>query len=487
MTPTTRRRHTVGLTLAGLCVPLTLAATATPAQSAPRSAPLPAHQGAPPGGPVSWLAAGDSYSSGEGIPGSGMGIEDDCAQSPRAFGPKAADILRRTRSWQVTPLAFTACTGAIIADFYTNPNKSHPTQAAWSRQFGAPGGKFDVITMSFGGNDVTFADILVDCLLPNSWGNAVSGQFLDGCPIKPATLTGYVDDLVAGKSTKDPSVPFVPGKPNAALADFYTSVVNTHLAPGGVLVVVGYPRLFAPSEQWAPWRGGLCGMFPAADADMLGDAAVELEDALKSAVAAANSSMSLGRTIRFVSRVKEFDNNGSSHSLCSSDTSWMNGLGAILTRNGEFRTEHAFHPNEIGHTVTARDVAGYVEDAVNVAQAAHETESNPDPEPSDVEDDPTPIDDGSQLFGIGDEFSAICSVAWPTAPTYTATTIELTMSCPDVPQQFLFVSVSYPDPNLPINPSTGAVRVHGQVVNIGTSAYGYKTLYVAADEVDLGG
>ena len=86
---------------------------------------------------------------------------------------------------------------------------------------------------------------------------------------------------------------------------------------------------------------------------------------------------------------------------------------------------------------------------------------------------------------IGDEFSGDCIVAWPTAPIYTTGGIQLTMSCAGVPHQFLFVVVFYPDPNLPITPSTGTVRVHGQIVDIAESAYGYRELVVEADSVDL--
>lgn len=436
---------------------------------------------APPG-PVSWLAAGDSYSSGEGIPGSGMTPADDCAQSTRAYGPRAADILRRTREWQVAPLAFTACTGAVISDFYNHPNKSHPPQTAWARDVGTSDGRFDVVTMSFGGNDVDFGGVLKRCYVPNDWGNAFNGEFADGCGLDAEALTRRIENLTNGTSTTRPDTPYVPGHDKVTLTDFYAQVAADHLKPDGVLVVVGYPRLFAPSNQWASWRNDVCGFVSAADADLLGDAAQQLDDVQIEAVKTARQQVGDGVQIRYVSRLDEFDNDGASHSLCSADISWMNGL-AFITRNGEVRLEHAYHPNEVGHQVTARDVAGHVAEVL-------EAEPEPvegSPTPSEVEPTAAPIDDGTQTFGIGEEFFADCVVAWPTAPTYTATSIEMTMSCPAVPQQFLFVHVSYPDPDLPINPSTGMVPVHGEVVNIGENAYGFRTLYVAADDIDLGG
>jgi hypothetical protein len=59
------------------------------------------------------------------------------------------------------------------------------------------------------------------------------------------------------------------------------------------------------------------------------------------------------------------------------------------------------------------------------------------------------------------------------------------MSCPAVPGQFLFVQVSYPDPNFPITPSTGRISVHGRIVDIAHSAYGYTELVVSADRMTI--
>lgn len=439
--------------------------------------------------PVTWLAAGDSYSSGEGIPGTGQTADDACAQSQRAFGPRAAKILRKTRDWSIDPLAFTACTGALISDFYNHGNQNHPDQSTWASDIGTANGRFDVVTLSFGGNDVAFADTVATCVrLPKTWKQAITSGGREGCDIDQATLEQRVEDLVDGRSTARPETPYVRGQDRATLAQFYATVAQDHLSDEGLLIVAGYPRLFAPSAQWGAWRNDSCNRVSAEDADWLGDAAERLEAALKNSVADAQNPVGNGKQIIYVSRLDQFDNNGASHSLCGNDTEWLTGL-AIVSRNGEIRMQRSFHPNEIGHQVTAEEVAGKVEAnlTIDTPTAPVPTIPVPNPEPAESNStDPPTISDGSQRFGIGDEFSAMCSVAWPTAPTYTADSIIMTMHCPDVPQQFLFVQVSYPDPNLPINPSTGSVRVHGTVVNIATSAYGPKTLVVQADDVDLG-
>jgi hypothetical protein len=92
----------------------------------------------------------------------------------------------------------------------------------------------------------------------------------------------------------------------------------------------------------------------------------------------------------------------------------------------------------------------------------------------------------AQGFAIGAPFDDDCVVAWPTAPTVTSQDIEMTMTCAHVPESdFLFTHVIYADPNLNVTPSTGQMHVTGKVVDIATSAYGYKELVVEASTIKL--
>lgn len=431
---------------------------------------------------ISWLAAGDSFSSGEGDP-QAVG---DCAQSQRAFGPRAAKLLHTERGITTDPLAFTACTGAVATDFFNGANKSHPSQVDWADDL-KPGGVFDVATMSFGGNDVDFAKVISRCVDWPPWEEILqSGK--DGCDVGADELAKRVVGLEQGRGSASGSGPFGPNGTNTSLAGFFAAMAKRHVSTGGTLVVVGYPRLIAPSEQWPKWRNGMCGAMHAGDSDMVGDAAGQLDKMMRRAVEQARGSAA-GRTISYVSRLELFDHDGESRSLCArGGTSWMNGLGAISAQR---RIEAAFHPNHIGHLKTAERVAAVVERDLGLKQTptATPTEtatSTPTETPTETPTDGETISDGESGFEIGDSFAGDCSVAWPTAPSYTPTTIELTTTCSGVPTQFQFVHISYPDPDLPINPSTGSSHVEGVIVNVAVSEYGWKTLYVNADTYDLG-
>ena len=92
----------------------------------------------------------------------------------------------------------------------------------------------------------------------------------------------------------------------------------------------------------------------------------------------------------------------------------------------------------------------------------------------------------SPSFTVGSAFDDYCIVAWPTAPTTTSDSIEMTMTCQHVPEgEFLFTHVIYGDPNLDVTPSTGEMHIIGRVADVATSDYGYKELVVNASRVVL--
>lgn len=454
------------------------AQAAAPAAQAPSAA---VRAAAAPSEPVSWLSTGDSYSSGEGITGAGAyGGTDYCAQSKRAYGPRAAELLRTQRSWRIGSTAFSACTGLLFGDWYNASTPDRGSLLDWTNAQTRTR-RFDVATFSFGGNDIGFAPLLFACLgipegIPTSW-EKIDRVINRQCRNSEAELTARVDALMAGTPAVPKANLFGEGGTKLSVPDFYAKFANTHLDDDGVLVVVGYPDLFAPSGSWGNWRGGRCNMFSAADADMLARVNDYLGLRLQEAISQAESKLQGNRVIRYVSRDNLYAG-APNHSLCGEATEWMNGI-TLGFWDGSGRPMHSFHPNDLGHAATAEAVATLVEAELGEPDAAPVTQQPQQPVQK------APIEDPAADFDVGDPFADRCQVAWPTAPTYTTTSIIMTMRCMKQPQQYLFVQVSYPDPNLPVNPSTGYMQVRGQIVDASRSAYGFRQLIVQADEVKL--
>jgi hypothetical protein len=155
--------------------------------------PLTGPAGADPAGPLTYLATGDSYASGEGLT---PFVDASCHRSVRSH-PFLVE-----RPGSTTPIAtdadlsttFTslACSGAKIADLRAN-------------QLGAVTTDTDLVTVSIGGNDAGFSTLLEQC-------------FSSTCTMASDSVDALVDPLVAT----------------------YTDLK----ALGATVVVTGYPQLF---------------------------------------------------------------------------------------------------------------------------------------------------------------------------------------------------------------------------------------------------
>lgn len=333
--------------------------------------------------PISWLSTGDSFSSGEGV----LGNKGACAQSQNAWGPRAARTLRDDQDWPVEDIAFTACTGHLAEDFY---NRRHPDRGdlwEWAlEQTAPPDDRFDVITMSFGGNDIGFADVLWDCVhLPDKVTdvNGVVGVLNpipsvgDDCDVTEDQLKQRVDDLVnppkdcgtavtrRSTSSYDCAIPIDDDAgTTGGIIDFWLTVADRSLAPDGRLVVVGYPALFADSSDWGALEFWRCDGVTRGDANMLGRVSDYLDKSMSDAVDDANDRLGKDQ-ILYVSVLDGLRD----HGLCSDDP-WIN-TAITLTRQVlyvdlpsgeqiqavELRWGGGFHPTVAAHAEEARLVA----------------------------------------------------------------------------------------------------------------------------------
>lgn len=349
-------------------VPLLVAAVVALLPWAPINAG--AIERAGPSTPLTWQSAGDSYSSGEGV----YGNAGACAQSSLAYGPVAAGRLR-TAGWRIDNETFTACTGHLVEDYFNSRTATGESLWAWGREQSGPP-RVDVITMSFGGNDVGFEGVLNDCvtLTPDSWADFMTA--LSGCDTSEAELETRIDRLLdpttdcTGRRSTDAARNLkvsvdgfdcklaLDGR-RGSIIDFFYDVVAQRLTRRGRLYVVGYPRIFADFDQWSTWRRISCETIKRGDTEKLGRLAEYLNNKLQDAVKRANQALGAQRVV-FVDRFAIFRDG--LHELCGTNTEWLNGISLNRDDGKERRKAGSFHPNKAGHAATAERLAQQIQE-----------------------------------------------------------------------------------------------------------------------------
>lgn len=142
-----------------------------------------------------YVALGDSYSSGVGT-GSYIGSSGDCKRSTKAY-PHLWAAAHSPSSFD-----FTACSGARTGDVLAN--QLTPLSSATG-----------LVSISVGGNDAGFADVMTTCLLQSD----------SSCLARIDTAKTYVDSTLPGQ-----------------LDSVYDAISSR--APAAHVVVLGYPRFY---------------------------------------------------------------------------------------------------------------------------------------------------------------------------------------------------------------------------------------------------
>ncbi len=383
--------------------------------SASAAGALQSDTGLRPPEPLYWHSTGDSYAAGEEL----LGWKDDwqivsdgrvyeprgggnfCARSTPlsigaeslrgvAYGPLAALMLRRIGT-DIESETFTACSGAtaeqLFNDWRVDAQYSHTcgvfgcretveevtVESQWGqrhkRMRGQPrsDGRVDVLTLSYGGNDMGFGAIIEKCvklvcdslreLEPRIDALVGSTKPCHGEPLRVEQAERERDYLCQLKLR--------PGA-RGTLVDFYKYIIDTRLTPRGQLYVVGYPSLVAPLSEW-DWRTRLwgCNGIVRADADIATGLAAALNTALKTAVREAQP-QSGQKGIHFLDlaelyRTGELNGNDydgdadGKHELCGPGEDWIGGLG------GAFSAGPAYHPNLSGVLASASALADLIQ------------------------------------------------------------------------------------------------------------------------------
>jgi lysophospholipase L1-like esterase len=226
----------------------------------------------------SYVALGDSYSSGVGTR---TYISDgtSCKRSTYAY----PYLIAQSKGYT---LNFQACSGAT-------------TGTVTSSQLGALNSSTRYVTMSVGGNDAGFSDVITECALPG-WASDCNGAIDGAQSFINNTLPGRLNTLYASIRTK---------------------------APNAKVVIVGYPRLFNGEDCNAAT------FFSPSEESRLNQTADLLNSKL-SAAASAKGFAFANPTSRFIG-----------HAVCG-DPEWLNGLSNPITES--------YHPNRTGQS------SGYV-------------------------------------------------------------------------------------------------------------------------------
>ncbi len=229
---------------------------------------LPAHAAAP-----TYVALGDSYSSGTGTR-SYLNDGTDCLRSVYAY----PSLIASAKGYALT---LRACSGATVGDVAAT-------------QLSSLAGSTAYVSISVGGNDAGFADVLTTCALP-SWASNCSRAVRNAQSFIRYTLPGRLDGLYAQIRSR---------------------------APQARVTVVGYPRIFNGRDCNAlTW-------FSSTEESQL-NATADLINSIIAARASAAGFSFANPTSRFIG-----------HAVCDSPE-WINGLSWPIVES--------YHPNRSGH------------------------------------------------------------------------------------------------------------------------------------------
>jgi GDSL-like Lipase/Acylhydrolase family len=231
----------------------------------------------------SYVALGDSFSSGVGT--NSYTLSSSCRRGVYAYPWLVAQQRPNTS------LTFVACSGAKTTDVMAN-----------QIQFVTAG--TNIVTMTIGGNDIGFSDLIVQCTLANC------ERALDSTRASLGTVLAPRLDTV------------------------YTAIRSRTMT--ATVVVLGYPRIFSSA--------GCFGTLGISSTERT--KANQLADAIDQLTAARAAAASL----TYRSAIAHF----TGHAVCSG-SAWLNGLNL-------FSTVESYHPNRngnsLGYAPLVRSVVG---------------------------------------------------------------------------------------------------------------------------------
>ena len=290
----------------------------------------------PSSGSQAYVALGDSYSSGEGDGGYLAGTStstDHCHRSTHAY-PELLD-----QNQGLGSLDFVSCSGAITDDYF-NPNNESNNEPAQSQALSS---STKYVTLTFGGNDLGFSDVLAKCVYGKVGPVVVQAA---NCAKDSPLQTTVAKRLqaLAGKATA-----YTPqGVKIHSIASVLQSIHQ--LAPNAKIYVADYPLLFGTHFRSDCGVGKVLATHTPignvtvalklnkAETTWLNSVGTSLANVIKTAAAANGAT--------FVDASPKFK----SHRFCDTSNSWFNYVSG--TYNDKTKQKNiwvgSFHPTPTG-------------------------------------------------------------------------------------------------------------------------------------------
>jgi PKD repeat protein/flagellar hook assembly protein FlgD len=293
---------------------------------------------------LTYVALGDSYSSGEGVGPFRTGTDNNdgtgCHRS--GTGSFASQLKAAHPTLAPGTVKFAACSGAVV-DSFLNPNTDNPGEPAQLTQL--EGTNVDLLSFSVGGNDVGFARILKDCIdTPLGWSS--------NCPTQ---------DSGNGQTINERAISDVLALGPKLRLLYHEILERTTYSTPNKVVVVGYPQIFSNDS------GGGCSR-PAKQED--GTHASKLTWGLTASEVTwlANMTKSLNNMIEYEALRAGFlfadvEHALDGHDACSSDP-WVHGVTLkthylrAFAQQVDPLSQWSFHPTRAGQGAIANVVAG---------------------------------------------------------------------------------------------------------------------------------
>lgn len=256
--------------------------------------------------PIPYAALGDSFSSGEG-----NGPFDSKCHRAKGNDSAYPQMLPRLVGY-LAPPSFHACTGAKIADVWQRPQ---PRRGNQEIQIDYLSDSTRLVTLTIGGNDLSFAPIVRLCLLP----------IIDCTKSKLARHISADLDTVKTR-----------------LAYTYTRI-RERMDPGGLLIVAGYPRLFAQADA------GCQHFITSKEAKWMNSLVEKGNRRIVEAVGAADAQ---SNNVSYVDVTERF----ADHGLCNKEP-WLYGIKPAASRG---LIKGSYHPRPSGQKAYADAFATYL-------------------------------------------------------------------------------------------------------------------------------